>query len=116
MPLDAYPAGGATEREWPKNRVRSAAWFDWTHGTSVVLAQGPTVSARDAAAFRHLGTIIRTARLRLGYTQRHLERLSGVDQTTISRLENGRLTSLRLVRLAAIFLALTGGLSAASAA
>jgi transcriptional regulator with XRE-family HTH domain len=52
----------------------------------------------------------------VGYTQRHLERLSGVDQTTISRLENGRLTSLRLVRLAAIFLALSGGLAVATAA
>jgi transcriptional regulator with XRE-family HTH domain len=78
--------------------------------------KGQPVSARDAAAFRHLGRIIRTARLRLGYTQRHLERLSGVDQTTISRLENGRLTSLRLVRLAAIFFALSGGLAVATTA
>ena len=65
--------------------------------------KGQPLSADDIAALRHLGVIIRTARLRMGYTQRQLERLSGVDQTTISRLENGRLRSLRLVRLAAIF-------------
>jgi transcriptional regulator with XRE-family HTH domain len=46
----------------------------------------------------------------LGYSQRQLERLSGVDQTTISRLENGRLRSLRLVRLAALFEALHGAI------
>jgi predicted transcriptional regulator len=35
-------------------------------------------------------------------TQQHLENVSGVDQTIISRLENGRLLSIRFVRLAAI--------------
>jgi transcriptional regulator with XRE-family HTH domain len=78
--------------------------------------KGQPVSARDTAALRHLGIVVRTARLRLGYSQRQLERLSGVDQTTISRLENGRLTSLRLVRLAAIFVALRGGIDLAVAA
>jgi transcriptional regulator with XRE-family HTH domain len=69
--------------------------------------KGAPVSVRDANALRQLGAIVKSARLRLGYTQRHLERLSGVDQTTISRLENGRLTSLRLIRLAWIFAALS---------
>jgi predicted XRE-type DNA-binding protein len=35
-------------------------------------------------------------------TQQHVENVSGVDQTVISRLENGKLHSIRLVRLAAV--------------
>jgi Helix-turn-helix len=49
--------------------------------------KGQPLTAREVASLRHLGFIIRSARLRLGYSQRQLERLSGVDQTTISRLE-----------------------------
>jgi transcriptional regulator with XRE-family HTH domain len=71
---------------------------------------GSAVLARDVAAFAFLGRVVRTARLSLGLTKRHLERLSGVDQTTISRLENGKLTSLRLVRVAAIFMALSSAI------
>jgi transcriptional regulator with XRE-family HTH domain len=77
--------------------------------------KGRPLPAREIACLVHLGIVIRGARLRLGLTQQHLERLSGVDQTTISRLENGRLRSLRLVRLAAIFFALRGGLGRAVA-
>ena len=76
----------------------------------LVWPKGQPLSAREVASLRHLGFIIRSARLRLGYSQRQLERLSGVDQTTISRLENGRLRSLRLVRLAALFEALRGAI------
>jgi transcriptional regulator with XRE-family HTH domain len=55
-----------------------------------------------------LGALVRGARRDRRWTQFALERASGVDQTVISRLENGRLTSLRLIRLAAIFAALDG--------
>jgi DNA-binding XRE family transcriptional regulator len=55
-----------------------------------------------------IGQSFRRARDRAGLSQRHLERLSGVDQTTISKLENGRLVSLRLVRLASMANALEG--------
>jgi transcriptional regulator with XRE-family HTH domain len=41
-------------------------------------------------------------------SQMDLERLSGVDQTTISRLENGLAPALRLTLLARIGLALSG--------
>jgi transcriptional regulator with XRE-family HTH domain len=68
--------------------------------------KGWVLSAREVDDLRHLGIILKAARQKLGYSQRHLERLSGVDQTTISRLENGRLTSIRLLRLAALFAAL----------
>jgi transcriptional regulator with XRE-family HTH domain len=53
-----------------------------------------------------IGEAIRSGRRDRRWTQFALERASGVDQTVISRLENGRLTSLRLIRLAAIFAAL----------
>jgi transcriptional regulator with XRE-family HTH domain len=55
-----------------------------------------------------IGELVRGARRERGWTQFALERASGVDQTVISRLENGVLTSLRLIRLAAIFAALDG--------
>jgi transcriptional regulator with XRE-family HTH domain len=55
-----------------------------------------------------IGRVVREARRDRRWTQNALERASGVDQTVISRLENGRLTSLRLLRLAAIFAALDG--------
>lgn len=49
-----------------------------------------------------VGRWLLEARRRAGLTQLQLERMSGVDQTTISRLERGRLASLGLDRLAAI--------------
>ena len=55
-----------------------------------------------------LGHACRQARRRTVLSQRALEDRSGVDQTVISRLENGRLVSLRLVRLAALIDALDG--------
>jgi predicted transcriptional regulator len=51
---------------------------------------------------RALGADIRRARWQCGISQAGLEVLSGVDQTTISRLENGLAPGLRLVRLAKI--------------
>jgi predicted transcriptional regulator len=55
-----------------------------------------------------IGDVVRSGRRERRWTQFALERASGVDQTVVSRLENGRLTSLRLTRLAAIFAALDG--------
>jgi transcriptional regulator with XRE-family HTH domain len=55
-----------------------------------------------------IGAVVRSGRKDRRWTQFALERASGVDQSVISRLENGRLTSLRLIRLAAIFAALDG--------
>jgi predicted transcriptional regulator len=55
-----------------------------------------------------IGRGIRRARLNLRLTQGGLERWSGVDQSTISRLENGNLRGLRLRRFAALAAALNG--------
>jgi transcriptional regulator with XRE-family HTH domain len=58
-----------------------------------------------------LGAAIRRRRLSLGWTQRVLEAESGVDQTVISRIENGKQYGLRWSRLAELVDAL-GGLDA----
>jgi transcriptional regulator with XRE-family HTH domain len=56
-----------------------------------------------------IGAAVRRRRERLGWSQRELERRTRVDQTTISRLENGRRVGLRLARLARL-VAVLGGL------
>ena len=53
-----------------------------------------------------VGGEVRAARLALGWSQRKLERASGVDQTTISRLERGKLPHLQLMTLVLVFGAL----------
>jgi transcriptional regulator with XRE-family HTH domain len=55
---------------------------------------------------RALGRSIRAARLRAGLRQVDLERRSGLDQTVISRIENGKLDSLAWWRLASLIGAL----------
>ncbi len=77
--------------------------YDPLHG-----GRGPIPSDSALAGLRLIGIRLREARIGLGLTQRRLERLSGIDQTTISRLENGRLTSLHLTRVGAIAMVLAG--------
>lgn len=55
-----------------------------------------------------LGRIVKLRRGQRGLSQRQLETLSGVDQTIISRLENGKLYGLRWARFARIVEALGG--------
>lgn len=55
-----------------------------------------------------LGRIVKLRRGQRGLSQRQLETLSGVDQTIISRLENGKLYGLRWARFARIVDALGG--------
>jgi ribosome-binding protein aMBF1 (putative translation factor) len=70
--------------------------------------KGLPLSEREMTGLRDLGTVLKRARLGLGWSQRGLERRSGVDQTTISRLENGRLVNFSLQRLASLIQALRG--------
>jgi hypothetical protein len=49
-----------------------------------------------------LGVWLKQLRREAGLTQYAVEVRSGVDQTVISRLENGRQMSLRLTRLATV--------------
>jgi hypothetical protein len=64
--------------------------------------------ARTARGFVLIGRLVRRRRTRVSITQRQLEHLSGVDQTVISRLENGRLGGLRWSRFARLVDALGG--------
>ncbi len=55
-----------------------------------------------------IGATIRRRRLRLALSQRQLQYLSGVQQSSISRLENGILTGLRWQKFARLVDALDG--------
>jgi transcriptional regulator with XRE-family HTH domain len=63
---------------------------------------------RQQRGFHLLGRTIRRRRASLGLSQRQLEAISGIDQTVISRIENGRQTGLRWVRLAQLVDAMDG--------
>ena len=58
--------------------------------------------------FDLFGQTLRRRRLWLGWTQRQLEAYSGIDQTVICRLENGKQYGLRWARLADLIDALGG--------
>jgi hypothetical protein len=64
--------------------------------------------SRTQQGLQRIGQLVRRRRRLLGLSQRQLERLSGVDQTVISRLENGRLGGLRWSRFARLVGALGG--------
>ena len=55
-----------------------------------------------------LGRELLAARRRAGYTQAQLARISGIHQSTISRVERGRLDGMRLRRLAVLIASLGG--------
>jgi transcriptional regulator with XRE-family HTH domain len=61
-----------------------------------------------ARGFAALGRLVRRRRHRLGITQNELEWLSGIDQTLISKLENGRLKGMRWSRFGRLVGALGG--------
>ena len=60
----------------------------------------PHRSNREEAGVRAIGRGFRHARARHGLSQRSLAALSGVPQSTISRLETGSRTSIRVAHLA----------------
>lgn len=59
----------------------------------------PDISISGMAA---IGDSVREARRRAGMSQRHLAKVCGLDQSVISRLENGKLANLRWWRFAAL--------------
>jgi transcriptional regulator with XRE-family HTH domain len=73
--------------------------------------QPPFVTPSIAFGLKRLGEEIHQARRRCGLSQHQLARAAGVHQSTISRLENGVLVSMRIVRLAAVIAALDGRLA-----
>ena len=54
----------------------------------------------DLTAREAFGRFVKRRRDRLGWSQRDLEHVTGVDQTVISRIENGRLRNVRLHQIA----------------
>ena len=60
------------------------------------------LSAAERLGLEVLGTLILTWRRACGLSQRKLAALAGVNQSTISRLENGLLGGLRLKTLVRI--------------
>ena len=68
-------------------------------------------AAKDPLAHRGcqiLGERIRRRRYQAGYSQRKLGELCGVPQSTISRLENGKLRGISLPKLGRLVAALGG--------
>jgi ribosome-binding protein aMBF1 (putative translation factor) len=75
-------------------------WSSWAMDSKSV-----GLSNADPSILRGLeliGQVVYEGRRRAGVTQRRLAELADVDQSTISRLERGRLNGLRLKRLASI--------------
>jgi transcriptional regulator with XRE-family HTH domain len=58
--------------------------------------------------FDLIGAEVKRRRLELGWTQRMLEAYSGIDQTVISRIENGKQYGIRWSRFALLVDALGG--------
>ena len=60
------------------------------------------VTAAAEIGLAQIASWVKEGRRATRMTQQLVENISGVDQTVISRLENGRLHSIRFVRLAAV--------------
>jgi transcriptional regulator with XRE-family HTH domain len=64
--------------------------------------------SRIRRGFELIGGTVKRRRERLALSQRQLQQLSGVQQSGISRLENGKLTGIRWQRFARLVDALDG--------
>jgi transcriptional regulator with XRE-family HTH domain len=70
----------------------------------------PRVDPVDQDMLIEIGADLRRRRLEAMLTQRQLEELTLVDQTTISRVENGQISTLRLHRYARLRAGIDGRL------
>jgi DNA-binding Xre family transcriptional regulator len=55
-----------------------------------------------------IGASVKRRRLAIGWSQRDLQRASGLHQSAISRLENGRLSGIRFSTFARLVAAMNG--------
>lgn len=69
------------------------------------------VDEETAAALEALGRQVRGARRHAAVSQRQVEAMTGIDQTTIVRIEHGRATGLPLRRFARLLVALDAGVA-----
>ena len=70
----------------------------------------PRVDPVDQDMLVEMGADLRRRRLEAMLTQRQLEELTLVDQTTISRVENGQISTFRLHRYARLRAGIDGRL------
>ena len=63
---------------------------------------------QEQHGFELIGAELKRRRRALGWSQRNLEAYSGIDQTVISRLENGKQYGIRWSRFAVLVDALGG--------
>jgi transcriptional regulator with XRE-family HTH domain len=68
-------------------------------------------SPREQLGYDAIGSLVRNRRDRLGWSQRTLEARCGIDQTVISRIENGKQYGVRWARFATL-VGVLGGLGA----
>ena len=69
------------------------------------------VSDETAAVLRELGRQVRAARHHAGLSQRQVEAMTGIDQTTIVRIEQGKSTGMPLRRFARLLSAINAGVA-----
>ena len=69
------------------------------------------VDDETAAALERLGRHVRAARRQAALSQRQVEAMTGIDQTTIVRIERGKATGLPLRRFAVLMVALDAGVA-----
>jgi transcriptional regulator with XRE-family HTH domain len=62
----------------------------------------------EQRGYEHIGAMVKRRRVRASMSQRELERLTGIDQSVISRLENGKQYGLRWSRFARLVGVLEG--------
>ena len=63
---------------------------------------------QEQRGFDLIGATVKRRGVSLGWTQRYVEAVSGIDQTVISRIENGKQYGLRWSRFAVLVDALGG--------
>ena len=83
------------------------AWADDTWIRAILAAEDR--AARRLPAEALLGRGLLRLRLYLGWSQRDVERASGVDQSTLSRLETGNAANVGSARICAVLRAIKAG-------
>jgi transcriptional regulator with XRE-family HTH domain len=102
--VDADGTGGYVADTWQASGGRYGPAMAW---------EQPYRDPQRQHGFELIGEMVRARRHRLGWSQRYLEMLSGIDQTVISRIENGKQYGLRWLRFADLVDSL-GGLDGVS--
>ena len=92
------------EHSWFEHPWLPESWRHerWPPAWAAPPAVPPALAARRQKVLAELGRAVLQLRLAYGWSQSEVEHRSGVDQTTISRLERGRQPGLSIQALVAI--------------